>query len=66
VLDVAQVALQVNVAKEGLRLPGMASKELGALVGKQHVQPLHQFDEPVVRSNRFCARLLLSNRFLQP
>lgn len=33
VLDVAQVALQVNVAKEGRRLPGMACKELEALVG---------------------------------
>ncbi|MFL6611619.1 MAG: helix-turn-helix transcriptional regulator, partial [Pseudomonas sp.] len=33
VLDVAQVALQVNVAKEGRRLPGMDIKKLGALVG---------------------------------
>ena len=33
VLDVAQVALQVNVAKEGRRLPGMACEELDALVG---------------------------------
>lgn len=33
VLDVAQVALQVNVAKEGRRLPGLAFKELEALVG---------------------------------
>ena len=33
VLDVARVALQVNVAKEGQRLPRSASKELQALVG---------------------------------
>lgn len=33
VLDVAQVALQVNVAKEGRRLPGMACEESDALVG---------------------------------
>ena len=33
VLDVARVALQVNVAKEGQRLPRSASKELKALVG---------------------------------
>ncbi|WP_334022712.1 DNA-binding protein [Burkholderia gladioli] len=33
VFDVAQVALQVNVAKEGQRLPRSASKELEALVG---------------------------------
>ncbi|MGB6102383.1 MAG: DNA-binding protein [Pusillimonas sp.] len=33
VLDVARVALQVNVAKEGRRLPRSASKELKALVG---------------------------------
>lgn len=33
VLEVAQVALQVNVAKEGQRLPRAASKELQALVG---------------------------------
>jgi len=33
VLDVAQVALQVNVAKEGRRLPRSASEELEALVG---------------------------------
>jgi len=33
VLDVAQVALRVNAAKEGRRLPGLASKELAALVG---------------------------------
>ncbi|MCP1454361.1 putative DNA-binding transcriptional regulator AlpA [Pseudomonas kilonensis] len=33
VLDVAQVALQVNVAKEGRRLPGMACEEWDALVG---------------------------------
>ncbi|MNF62196.1 hypothetical protein D3C84_438720 [compost metagenome] len=33
VLDVAQVALQVNVAKEGRRLPSLAFKELEALVG---------------------------------
>lgn len=33
VLDVAQVALQVNVAKEGRRLPRSASKGLEALVG---------------------------------
>lgn len=33
VLDVARVALQVNVAKEGRRLPRSASKELHALVG---------------------------------
>jgi len=33
VLDVAQVALQVNVAKEGRRLPGLACEELEALVG---------------------------------
>jgi predicted DNA-binding transcriptional regulator AlpA len=33
VLDVAQVALQVNVAKEGRRSPGMDIKELDALVG---------------------------------
>lgn len=33
VLDVARVALQVNVAKEGRRLPQSASEELQALVG---------------------------------
>lgn len=33
ILEVAQVALQVNVAKEGRRLPRAASKELEALVG---------------------------------
>lgn len=33
VLDVARVALQVNVAKEGHRLPRSASKELQSLVG---------------------------------
>jgi len=33
VLDVARVALQVNVAKEGRRLPRAASKGLQALVG---------------------------------
>ncbi|QGL80151.1 DNA-binding protein [Stenotrophomonas maltophilia] len=33
VLDVARVALQVNVAKESQRLPRSASKELQALVG---------------------------------
>ena len=33
VLEVARVALQVNVAKEGRRLPRSASKELEALVG---------------------------------
>lgn len=33
VLDVARVALQVNVAKEGRRLTGSVSKELEALVG---------------------------------
>ena len=33
VLDVARVALQVNVAKEGRRLPRSASEELEALVG---------------------------------
>lgn len=33
VLDVAQVAQQVNVAKEGRRLLGMACEELDALVG---------------------------------
>jgi predicted DNA-binding transcriptional regulator AlpA len=33
VLDVARVALQVNVAKEGRRLPRSASTELEALVG---------------------------------
>lgn len=33
VLDVARVAWQVNVAKEGRRLPRSASKELQALVG---------------------------------
>ncbi|GLF14255.1 TPA: DNA-binding protein [Pseudomonas aeruginosa] len=33
VLDVARVALLVNVAKEGQRLPRSASKELQALVG---------------------------------
>lgn len=33
VFDVARVALMVNVAKEGRRLPGSASKELEALVG---------------------------------
>ncbi|ANY16578.1 helix-turn-helix transcriptional regulator [Bordetella pseudohinzii] len=32
VLDVARIALQVNVAKEGQRLPQSASKELQALV----------------------------------
>jgi len=33
VLDVALVASQVNVAKEGRRLPSLAAKELEALVG---------------------------------
>jgi len=33
VLEVARVALQVNVAKEGRRLPRSASKELQTLVG---------------------------------
>lgn len=33
VLEVARVALQVNVAKESQRLPRSAFKELGALVG---------------------------------
>lgn len=33
VQEVARVALQVNVAKEGRRLPQSASKELEALVG---------------------------------
>lgn len=33
VLDVSRVALQVNVAKEGQRLPRSTSKELQALVG---------------------------------
>lgn len=33
VLEVARVALQVNVTKEGRRLPRSASKELEALVG---------------------------------
>ena len=33
VLEVARVAWQVNVAKEGRRLPRSASKELEALVG---------------------------------
>lgn len=33
VLDVARVALQVNVAKEGRRLPRSASEELEALMG---------------------------------
>lgn len=33
VLDVARVALQVNLAKEGRRLPRATSKELEALVG---------------------------------
>ncbi|WP_434558519.1 DNA-binding protein [Pseudomonas sp. Z5-35] len=33
VLDLALVALQVNVAKESRRVPGMASEELKALVG---------------------------------
>ncbi|SEL93343.1 transcriptional regulator, AlpA family [Pseudoxanthomonas sp. GM95] len=33
VLDVARVALQVNVAKEGKRLPRSASKSFHALVG---------------------------------
>jgi len=33
VLEVARVALQVNVAKEGRRLPRSASTELKALVG---------------------------------
>ncbi|MCO3309352.1 DNA-binding protein [Pseudomonas aeruginosa] len=33
VLDVARVALQVNVAKEGQRLPRSASKDLQALIG---------------------------------
>jgi predicted DNA-binding transcriptional regulator AlpA len=32
-LDVARVALQVNVAKEGRRLPRSVSRELGALFG---------------------------------
>lgn len=32
-LEVARVAMQVNVAKEGRRLPRSASKELEALVG---------------------------------
>ena len=33
VLEVARVALQVNVAKEGRRLPRLASEDLEALVG---------------------------------
>lgn len=33
VLEVAQVAMQVNLAKEGLRLPRAVSSELDALVG---------------------------------
>jgi hypothetical protein len=33
VLDVARVALQVNVAKEGRRVPYSAAKEFEALVG---------------------------------
>ncbi|CAB3879686.1 hypothetical protein LMG26858_03160 [Achromobacter anxifer] len=33
VLDVARVALQVNAAKEGRRVPRSASKELDALMG---------------------------------
>jgi hypothetical protein len=33
VQEVARVALQVNVAKEGRRLPSSASKGLEALVG---------------------------------
>lgn len=33
VLDVARAALQVNVAKEGRRLPRLVSEELEALVG---------------------------------
>jgi predicted DNA-binding transcriptional regulator AlpA len=33
VLEMAQVALQINVAKEGRRLSGMDVKELDALVG---------------------------------
>jgi hypothetical protein len=33
VLEVVRVALQVNVAKEGQRLPRSTSKELQALVG---------------------------------
>lgn len=33
ILDVARVALQVNVAKEGRRLPHLAFKELEALIG---------------------------------
>lgn len=33
VLDVAQVALQINVAKEGRRSPGLVFKDLDALVG---------------------------------
>lgn len=33
VLEVARVALQVNVAKEGSRLPRSASEGLNALVG---------------------------------
>lgn len=33
VLDIARAALQVNVAKEGRRLPRSASKDLHALVG---------------------------------
>lgn len=33
VLDVARAALQVNVAKEGRRLPRLAFEELEALVG---------------------------------
>lgn len=32
-LDVARVALQINVAKEGQRLPRSTSKELKALIG---------------------------------
>jgi len=32
VLEVARIALQVNVAKEGRRLPRTTSKELEALV----------------------------------
>lgn len=33
VLDVAKVALEINVAKEGCRLPCLASKEIEGLVG---------------------------------
>ncbi|MFT3819598.1 MAG: DNA-binding protein [Rubrivivax sp.] len=39
VLDVAQVALQVNVAKEGRRLPRSASRALAALEESHHRSP---------------------------